>query len=282
MINPIFQTFTKILRTNLLFGAGVILFTGWLLIALLSPYITPYDPIVQELSVRFQPPSQAHWFGTDKFGRDVFSRVLAGSRISLVAGLITVVVALSIGSVYGAVAGYIGGIVDDLLMRISELIIAFPAIILAMVIAAALGPSLYNTLFAMVIIWWPNYARVMRSMVISVKANEFVEAANILGASHFRIIFKEIFPNAIGPVLVMMTLDFGNAILLFSGLSFLGLGSPPPTPEWGAMVASGVENFFYWWIGTFPGLAILSVSLSANFIGDGLRDYLDPKLRKEF
>ncbi|MDY0092153.1 MAG: ABC transporter permease [Candidatus Vecturithrix sp.] len=282
MSKTIFQTFTKILRTNLLFGVGVILFTGWLLIALLSPHITPYDPIVQELSVRFQPPTQAHWFGTDKFGRDVFSRVVAGSRISLVAGLITVIVALSIGSVYGAIAGYIGGIMDDLLMRMSELIIAFPAIILAMVIAAALGPSLYNTLFAMVIIWWPNYARVMRSMVISVKANEFVEAANILGASHFRIIFKEIFPNAIGPVLVMMTLDFGNAILLFSGLSFLGLGSPPPTPEWGAMVASGVENFFHWWIGTFPGLAILSVSLSANFIGDGLRDYLDPKLRKEF
>ncbi len=282
MRSRIFHTFTTILKTNLLFGIGIVLFVGWLLIALLSPIITPYDPIVQDLSVRFQPPSQHHWFGADKFGRDVFSRVLAGSRISLVAGLITVVVALSIGSIYGAIAGYIGGIVDDILMRISELIIAFPAIILAMVIAAALGPSLYNTLFAMVIIWWPNYARVMRSMVISIKSNEYVEAANILGASHLRIIFKEIFPNSIGPVLVMMTLDFGNAILLFSGLSFLGLGSPPPTPEWGAMVANGVENFFYWWIGTFPGLAILSVSLSANFIGDGLRDYLDPKLRKEF
>lgn len=282
MINKTFQTFTKILKTNILFGIGIVLFVAWLLIALLAPYVTPYDPIIQELSVRFQALGWAHWFGTDKFGRDVFSRVLAGSRISLVAGLITVVVALSIGSIYGAIAGYIGGLVDDILMRISELIIAFPAIILAMVIAAALGPSLYNTLFAMVIIWWPNYARVMRSMVLSVKSNEYVEAAKILGASHLRIIFKEIFPNSIGPVLVMMTLDFGNAILLFSGLSFLGLGSPPPTPEWGAMVASGVENFFFWWIGTFPGLAILSVSLSANFIGDGLRDYLDPKLRKEF
>ncbi len=282
MIEKTVQTFTKILRTNILFGIGIIFCVTWLLIALLAPYVTSYDPIIQDLGVRFQAPSQSHWFGTDKFGRDVFSRVLAGSRISLVAGLITVIVALSIGSIYGAVAGYIGGLVDDILMRISELIIAFPPIILAMVIAAALGPSLYNTLFAMVIIWWPNYARVMRSMVISVKANEYVEAANILGASHMRIIFKEIFPNSIGPVLVMMTLDFGNAILLFSGLSFLGLGSPPPTPEWGAMVASGVENFFYWWIGTFPGLAILSVSLSANFIGDGMRDYLDPKLRKEF
>ncbi len=282
MIEKTVQTFTKILRTNILFGIGIIFCVTWLLIALLAPYVTSYDPIIQDLSVRFQAPSQSHLFGTDKFGRDVFSRVLAGSRISLVAGLITVIVALSIGSIYGAVAGYIGGLVDDILMRISELIIAFPPIILAMVIAAALGPSLYNTLFAMVIIWWPNYARVMRSMVISVKANEYVEAANILGASHMRIIFKEIFPNSIGPVLVMMTLDFGNAILLFSGLSFLGLGSPPPTPEWGAMVASGVENFFYWWIGTFPGLAILSVSLSANFIGDGMRDYLDPKLRKEF
>jgi peptide/nickel transport system permease protein len=282
MIEKTFHLFTKILRSNTLFGIGIVLFISWLLVALLAPYLTPYDPIVQDLSVRFQAPSHSHWFGTDKFGRDVLSRVLAGSRISLVAGLITVVVALSIGSIYGAVAGYIGGVVDDVLMRFSELIIAFPPIILAMVIAAALGPSLYNTLFAMVIIWWPNYARVMRSMVISVKANEYVEAANILGASHFRIIFKEIFPNSIGPVLVMMTLDFGNAILLFSGLSFLGLGSPPPTPEWGAMVANGVENFFYWWIGTFPGLAILSVSLSANFMGDGLRDYLDPKLRKKF
>ncbi len=271
----------RMMKNNFLFSIGIIVCTLWIFIAIVAPLITPYSYLGQDLAHRFQAPSMAHWFGTDSIGRDVFSRVLIGSRISLIAGLATITLASCIGMIYGGIAGYVGGLTDEIMMRVSEMVMAFPGIILAMTIAAALGPSLYNTLLAMVIIWWPNYARVMRSMVIANKENEYVEAAKSLGASHFRIFFNEILPNSLGPVLVLATLDFGNAILLFSGLSFLGLGSPPPTPEWGAMVADGVLNFNYWWIGAFPGLAILTMAVGTNFIGDSLRDFLDPRLRKE-
>lgn len=271
----------RIMRNNFLFSIGVVVCVLWIVTAFVAPLIAPYNFLEQDIAGRFQGPSVLHWFGTDSIGRDVFSRVLVGSRISLVAGLVTITLASLLGMIYGGIAGYIGGLTDEIMMRLSEMVMAFPGIILAMTIAAALGPSLYNTLLAMVIIWWPNYARLMRSMVIANKENEYVEAAKSLGASHFRVFFHEILPNSIGPVLVLATLDFGNAILLFSGLSFLGLGSPPPAPEWGAMVADGVLNFNYWWIGTFPGLAILTMSVGTNFIGDSLRDFLDPRLRKE-
>ena len=254
----------------------------WVLVALFADQIVPYDPLSQDLVRRFEPPSYDHWFGTDTLGRDIFSRVLVGSRLSLTAGVLTVLIAGTIGSLFGAIAGYFGGLIDDIMMRVSEMVMAFPAIILAMTITAALGPSLYNTILAMVIVSWPNYARVMRSMVIYVKQNEYVDAAIIMGGSRFRTLISEVLPNSLGPVIVMGTLDLGNAILIFSGLSFLGLGAPPPNPEWGAMVATGMENFGYWWIGSFPGLAIFSISIAANFLGDGLRDYLDPRLRKSF
>ena len=267
---------------NPLFMGGAAVCLLWILVAVFSYQIVPYDPLAQDLARRFEPPSYEHWFGTDTLGRDIFSRVLVGSRLSLTAGVLTVLIAGTIGSLFGAVAGYFGGLIDDIMMRISEMVMAFPAIILAMTITAALGPSLYNTILAMVIVSWPNYARVMRSMVIYVKQNEYVEAARTLGGSESRTLFIEVLPNSMGPVIVMATLDLGNAILIFSGLSFLGLGAPPPNPEWGAMVASGMENFGYWWIGSFPGLAIFSISLAANFLGDGLRDYLDPRLRKSF
>jgi|TARA_B110000263_G_scaffold109362_1_gene95622 peptide/nickel transport system permease protein len=269
-------------KDNILFLIGGLVSLLWIIIAIFSNEIIPYDPLLQNLARRFEPPSYEYWFGTDTLGRDIFSRVLVGSRLSLTAGLLTVVIAGTIGSIYGAVAGYYGRIVDDILMRGSEMVMAFPAIILAMTITATLGPSLYNTILAMVVVSWPNYARVMRSMVIHVKQNEYVDASRTLGSSKIRTLFKEILPNSLGPVIVMSTLEFGNAILIFSGLSFLGLGAPPPNPEWGAMVANGMENFSYWWIGSFPGLAIFSVSIAANFIGDGLRDYLDPRMRKTF
>ena len=278
-MKDLLYTLRGLFRKNALFAVGVVMFTLWILIALAAPLVVPYDPIGQNLDVRFQAPSMEHFFGTDEFGRDIFSRVLAGSRISMAAGILTVVIALILGAIYGAAAGYIGGFIDDALMRLSELIKSFPPLVLAMLIAATLGPGINNTLIAMVVVWWPNYARVMRSVVISIKEQEFVDTARVIGVSNTRIIFGEIFPNAIGTVLVMATLDIGNAILTFSGMSFLGLGAPPPTPEWGAMVANGVDNFAYWWISTFPGLAILSVALGANFIGDGVRDYLDPRLR---
>ena len=269
-------------RDNLLFMGGAAVCMVWIIVALFSYQIVPYDPLAQDLARRFEPPSYDHWFGTDTLGRDILSRVLVGSRLSLTAGLLTVFIAGTIGSLFGALAGYFGGLIDDIMMRVSEMVMAFPAIILAMTITAALGPSLYNIILAMVVVSWPNYARVMRSMVIFVKQNEYVEAARTLGGSESRTLFTEVLPNSMGPVIVMATLDLGNAILIFSGLSFLGLGAPPPNPEWGAMVASGMENFGYWWIGSFPGLAIFSISLAANFLGDGLRDYLDPRLRKSF
>ncbi len=269
-------------KDNPLFLGGAAVCMFWLIVALFSYQIVPYDPLAQDLSRRFEPPSYDYWFGTDTLGRDIFSRVLVGSRLSLTAGLLTVLIAGTIGSMFGAIAGYFGGLLDDIMMRISEMVMAFPAIILAMTITAALGPSLYNIILAMVVVSWPNYARVMRSMVIYVKQSEYVDAARILGGSEPRTLFTEVLPNSLGPVIVMATLDLGNAILIFSGLSFLGLGAPPPNPEWGAMVANGMENFGYWWIGSFPGLAIFSISLAANFLGDGLRDYLDPRLRKSF
>ncbi len=268
-------------QKNFMFKLGIVICLFWAVVAILAPLIAPQDPVAQDLSRRFMPPSGQNWFGTDSLGRDVFSRVLYGSRISITAGLITVAVSFAIGILYGAVAGYVGGVVDDIMMRISEMIQAFPPLILAMVIAAAMGPSIVNSVFAMAIIWWPNYARLTRSIVISVKGNDYVTASKLMGASRLRILFKEILPNSIGPLVVMSTLDLGNAILMFSGLSFLGLGVQPPTPEWGAMVSDGVSTFQNWWISTFPGLAIFTVAMGANFIGDGLRDYLDPKLRNQ-
>ncbi|MBR2852311.1 MAG: ABC transporter permease, partial [Anaerotignum sp.] len=246
------------------------------------PVIAPYDPIVQDMPNKLQAPSAAHLFGTDKFGRDIFSRVIYGGRYSLLAGCLTVIIAGVIGTFYGAIAGYVGGRVDTIMMRISEMILSFPSLILAMIINAVLGSSLFNTMFALVIVAWPTYARLMRSVVLSVKENEYVMAAEALGASKMRILIKEIIPNSISSVLIMATTDLGNQILMFSTLSFLGLGSAPPTPEWGMMVSDGADNFNKFWIAGFPGLAIFTMSMGANFIGDGLRDLLDPKLRKQF
>lgn len=269
-------------QKNFMFKLGVVICILWVLVAIFAPLISPYDPVTdQDMANRFQAPSGEHWFGTDSLGRDVFSRVLYGTQISLTAGAITVIISFVIGIVYGGIAGYVGGVVDDVMMRFSEMVQSFPPLILAMVIAAALGPNITNSVFAMAIIWWPNYARLTRSIVIATRENDYITAAKLMGASHLRILFKEILPNCIGSMIVMCTVDLGNAILMFSGLSFLGLGVAPPTAEWGAMVSEGVLNFNYWWISTFPGLAIFSVAIGANFIGDGLRDYLDPKMRNK-
>ena len=272
----------KMFKSNYLFTFGVIICLFWIIMAIIAPFVAPYDPVVQDLTLRLKAPSAAHIFGTDNFGRDIFSRVIYGGRYSLLAGCLTVVIAGCIGTIYGAIAGYVGGAVDNVMMRLSEMILSFPSLILAMIINAVMGSNLFNTMFALVIVAWPSYARVMRSVVLSVRENEYVTASEALGASKGRILLKEIIPNSITSVLIMATTDIGTQILMFSTLSFLGLGSAPPTPEWGMMVSDGVQYFNKFWVAGFPGLAIFTMAVGANFIGDGLRDLLDPKLRKQF
>ena len=272
----------KMFKSNYLFTFGVIICLFWIIMAIIAPFVAPYDTVVQDLTLRLKAPSAAHIFGTDNFGRDIFSRVIYGGRYSLLAGCLTVVIAGCIGTIYGAIAGYVGGAVDNVMMRLSEMILSFPSLILAMIINAVMGSNLFNTMFALVIVAWPSYARVMRSVVLSVRENEYVTASEALGASRIRILLKEIIPNSITSVLIMATTDIGNQILMFSTLSFLGLGSAPPTPEWGMMVSDGVQYFNKFWVAGFPGLAIFTMAVGANFIGDGLRDLLDPKLRKQF
>ena len=272
----------KMFKSNYLFTFGVIICLFWIIMAIIAPMVAPYDPVVQDLTLRLKAPSAAHIFGTDNFGRDIFSRVIYGGRYSLLAGCLTVVIAGCIGTIYGAIAGYVGGAVDNIMMRLSEMILSFPSLILAMIINAVMGSNLFNTMFALVIVAWPSYARVMRSVVLSVRENEYVTASEALGDSRFRILLKEIIPNSITSVLIMATTDIGNQILMFSTLSFLGLGSAPPTPEWGMMVSDGVQYFNKFWVAGFPGLAIFTMAVGANFIGDGLRDLLDLKLRKQF
>lgn len=267
-------------QKNATFKIAFVVSVIWIVLIFTGEILSPYDPIAQNLGERFLAPNGEHLFGTDSLGRDVFSRVLCGAKTSITAGIITVLLAFVIGMIYGALAAYIGGKVDNVLMRISEMIIAFPPIILAMVIAAALGPNIINSVIAMTVIWWPNYARMMRSLVITAKENDYITASRVMGASNLRVLFLEIIPNCVGPMIVMATVDLGNAILTFAGLSFLGLGTQPPAPEWGTMVSEGMSSFSYWWIAIFPGLAIFIVSIAANFVGDGIRDFMDPKLRK--
>ncbi len=255
--------------------AGIVLAAAWIVVAIFVALIAPYDPLAQS-SQLVLAPSPAHLFGTDELGRDVFSRVLWASRLSLPLASFLVAMAVVIGGALGGLAGYFGGWVDEVVMRATDLVFAFPTIILAMAVTAALGPSLRNAVLAVLIVFWPSYARVVRGLVMSLGQSDYVSAARLLGASSRRALVVDVLPNVAGPVLVLATLDLGNAILLLAGLSFLGLGAQPPTPEWGSMVNTGTQYFERWWMGTFPGLAILSVVLAFNFLGDSLRDALDP------
>jgi ABC-type dipeptide/oligopeptide/nickel transport system permease subunit len=255
---------------------GLAIAGAWLLLIVFGDLIAPADPLTQDFP-RFESPSSAHWFGTDGLGRDVLSRVILGARVTIPLALLLVILAMTIGAAAGAVAGYFSGVVDGTIMRISDLVFAFPPIILAMAVVAALGPGLRNAVLAVIVVAWPSYARVVRSLVITFRGREFVSASRLLGASNRRALATEIMPNVYGPVLVLATLELGNAILLLSGLSFLGLGAKPPSPEWGAMVAEGARTFDRWWIAMFPGLAILTVVIAFNFLGDSLRDALDPR-----
>ena len=260
--------------------AGLTIVVGWLILIVFAAQIAPYGPLEQNIVDRLQPPSAQHWMGTDQLGRDILSRVIYGGRISLPVGFMVVVISTLVGTVMGSVAGYVGGALDTALMRITDMVMGFPAIILAMSIAAALGSGLEKSTLAVVAVWWPSYARIVRSLVISVRENEYVSAARSLGCRESRILLRTVLPNCMAPAIVMATTDLGNAILTFSGLSFLGLGAVPPTPEWGTMVASGILVFDQWWVSAFPGFAILTVVMGFNFLGDGLRDALDPRLRR--
>jgi peptide/nickel transport system permease protein len=263
-------------RDSPLAAAGAVIIAGWLLVALLAPVIAPHDPLAQSEAF-YAHPSWNHPFGTDELGRDVLSRVLYGARTSFPVAVIVVSTSLLIGLIIGGVAGFIGGFVNQAMMRFVELFLAFPAIVLAMAVAAAFGPSLHNAVIALVVVSWPQYARLARGAVLATRHEEYVLSSRLLGASTPRALRVEVFPNVIGPIFVLATLELGNAILLLASLSFLGLGVRPPTPEWGGMVATGALDFTRWWVGTFAGLAILLAVLGFNLVGDALRDRLDPQ-----
>ena len=261
-----------------LIGAGILL--AFVLAAVFAPVLSPYGPLEQGFP-RLQPPDANHWFGTDQLGRDTFSRVIHGTRLSLPYALILVFLSGTIGVVAGAVAGYFGGVVDGVIMRTADLVLAFPELILAMAVVAALGPGLLNAVLAVVIVSWPIYARVARSMILSLRDEPYVQSSRLLGASAARALWTDMRPNVVGPLVVLAALEFGHAVLILAGLSFLGLGAQPPAAEWGGMVSEGAKYFDKWWMGVFPGLAILLVVMAANFLGDSLRDSLDPKTGRQ-
>lgn len=266
----------RIRRYGLAWAGGAIVL-AWILVAIFAPWLAPYPPEAQEITSRLEPPSAAHWLGTDILGRDVYSRLLHGSRVSLFAGFSVVIIGATIGTAVGILAAWLRGFGEEALMRFTDLVLCFPPIILALALAAALGIGTTNTIIAMLVVWWPKFARLARSLAIVQRSQEYVEAATVLGLPQKRILMRHVLPNTFGPIAVLCTLDLGIAILTFAGLSFLGLGVVPPTPEWGSMIAEGRELVEQWWVATFPGIAILSVVVGFNFMGDGLRDWLDPK-----
>jgi peptide/nickel transport system permease protein len=260
---------------------GLIILSLLVLAAVFAPYLTSADPIAITPAERLKPPSTTYWFGTDDFGRDIFTRILYGSRISLQVGIISVGIALVIGVTLGLLAGYYGRFIDGLIMRIIDVMLAFPGILLALVIIAMLGPSLPNVMIAVGLSSVPLYARVTRSEVLRTKTTLYVDAAIVTGCSTGRVLLRHILPNILGSIVVVATLGVAGAIISGAALSFLGLGAKAPTPEWGLLLSGG-RNYLRqaWWISTFPGLAIMLTVLSINLLGDGLRDAIDPYMRK--
>jgi peptide/nickel transport system permease protein len=259
---------------ELIVSLTIILVFG--LAILFAGTLAPYSPIAQHVLDRLQPPSLTHPFGTDQLGRDVFARVIYGGRASVPAALVVVVIGASVGTLIGAIAGYGGRLVDEVVMRITDMVLAFPVLVLAMAVAAALGASLVHGIIALTAVWWPQYVRVCRGLVLELRDKEFVDAARAAGRRTFAILFRVILPNALPSLLVMAAVDIGRAILNFATLSFLGLGARPPMPEWGAMVSDGADVMDQWWVAAFPGLAILCLVFAFNLLGDSVRDALDP------
>lgn len=269
-----FREFTQH-KTNLL-GLGIVLFL--IFVGVFAPWLAPYDPIEQNIEDRLQSPNSEHLMGTDQLGRDMFSRVLYGARISLKVSFLVVFISLLIGTVMGVISGYAGGWVDEAIMRLVDLLIAYPGFLFALVVVSVLGPSLFNLMIALAITGWTGYARLIRGEVLSVKEDEFIKAAQLMGASRPRIMFRHIIPNIVSPIVVLATMNMATVVLATAGLSFLGFGAQPPTPEWGNMLANSRELLTTaWWIANFPGLMIMLTVLGFNLLGDGLRDVLDPR-----
>jgi peptide/nickel transport system permease protein len=264
---------------NRLALAGLGIIVALLVVAALADVISPYSPVIGDLrNSRLLPPSAEHWFGTDDLGRDILSRIIHGSRITLFVVVLVAIIAAPVGLLVGTVAGYAGGWTDAVLMRITDIFLAFPKLILALAFVAALGPGIENAVIAIAITSWPPYARIARAETMTVRNSDYIKAVQIMGASPARIVIRHIMPLCISSLIVRVTLDMAGIILTAAGLGFLGLGAQPPLPEWGAMIASGRRFILdQWWVAAAPGAAILIVSLGFNLLGDGLRDALDPR-----
>jgi peptide/nickel transport system permease protein len=266
------------LKSNKLALSGLCIIAFLTLVAILAPYVAPYDPIEQNLAERLQKPSMKHLFGTDELGRDVFSRVIYGTRISLTVGIISVGIGITIGTILGLIAGYFGGIADTAIMRFVDIMLCFPRFFLILMVIAFLEPNIYNVMAVIGLTSWPGVCRLVRAECLSIREREFVQAAKILGLPARRILFVHILPNIVAPIIVSAILGVGNAILVESGLSFLGLGVQPPTPSWGNILTAGKDYIhFAWWLSFFPGMAISLTVLSYNLLGEGLRDVFDPR-----
>ncbi|MEO8302496.1 MAG: ABC transporter permease [Betaproteobacteria bacterium] len=267
---------------NRLAVVGLLIVLALVLIAIFAERLAPYSPYVGDLrTTRLLSPSAAHWFGTDDQGRDILSRIIFGTRITLVVVVLVALLAAPVGLVVGAVAGYSGGLLDAALMRITDIFLAFPRLILALAFVAALGPGIENAVIAIAITSWPPYARIARAETLTIRRSEYIEAVHLMGASPWRIVLRHIMPLCVSSVIVRVTLDMAGIILTAAGLGFLGLGAQPPMPEWGAMIANGrLYVLDQWWVAAAPGAAIFVVSLGFNLLGDGLRDALDPKAVK--
>jgi peptide/nickel transport system permease protein len=279
------EDFRRTFFSNRLALFGTVVMAGFILMAVFAPLIAPYDPLSQDLADKFASPSAAHPFGQDELGRDILSRIIYGARISLTAGLAAVAIATGVGTLIGVVAGFFGRWPDSVLMRLMDVVLAFPSILLAIVIVTVLGPSLPNAMLAIGIVFVPQMARVVRSAVISVRERDYIEAERALGAGNAQIVFSGILPNSMAPLIVQATLTLATAILDVAALSFLGLGARAPSPEWGAMLTDAFRSGFGVFLQgqhaiIFPGIAIALSVLSVNFIGDGLRDALDPRHRR--
>ena len=274
-----------LLNKNKLTRVAILVIYALIFIAIFSPWLAPHPTHIMldtNPQDKLLPPSAEYFFGTDELGRDIFSRVLYGTRISLETALLAVGISLLIGIPLGAIAGASDWYIDEAIMRVTDIFLSFPGLLLAIAIAAILGPSLQNAIIAIAISWWPWYTRIVRGQAISLKERQFVKAAKAIGTPHFKIIFKHIIPNCIAPVIVQASMDIGGVILTIAALSFLGLGAQPPTPEWGLMISTSRTYFLTaWWYSFFPGMAILVTVLVFNLLGDGLREVLDPKTRKK-